>query len=178
MTSMAVSKSALLLIDIQQGMFYPEHMCHAPGDLLENAADLLARARSAGALVIHIQHCDPEGPLKHKSAGWRIHRAVAPRDGEPMIEKWACSAFFNTDLDGRLRAAGVNRLAVAGLQTEYCVDTACRVAQSLGYAVALAADAHSTFDTPILSAEKIIAHHNSVLSEIVESVAPARDIRF
>lgn len=171
-------KTALLLIDIQQGMFGPDYVCREPERMLGNAADLLARARSAGVPVFFVQHCERGGPLEHNSDGWRLHPAIAPREGEPVVEKWACSSFFNTDLDARLRAAGVGRLAVAGLQTEYCVDTACRVAQTLGYAVTLAADAHSTFDTPILSAEKIIEHHNSVLSGIVESVTPARDIGF
>lgn len=170
-------KQALLLIDVQEGMFGPEEVCHEPERLLTNAAGLLSRARAAGVPVFHVQHCEDEGaPLAHKSAGWRIRPEVAPREGEPVTEKWACSAFYNTDLDERLRAADINRLVIAGLQTEFCIDTACRVAQSLGYAVTLAGDAHSTMDSPLLKAEQIIRHHNRVLSGIVEKVAPAAEI--
>ncbi len=176
MTKDAAPKSALLLIDIQQGMFGPQEICHRPERLLENASGLLSRARERGLPVIHVQHCETEGPLTHKSASWAIHPAVAPRPGETVIEKWACSAFYNTTLDAHLRAAGIGRLIVAGLQSEYCVDTACRVAQSLGYAVTLAADAHSTFDNPHLKAEALIAHENRVLSGILEKVAPASEI--
>ena len=50
--------------------------------------------------------------------------------------------------------------------------------QTLGYKVTLAADAHSTFDTPILPADKIIAHRNRLLSGIVQSVKPAAEIVF
>ena len=98
--------------------------------------------------------------------------------GEPVTEKWAASSFYKTDLDQQLRAAGIDTLVIAGLQSEFCIDTACRVAQSLGYKVTLAADAHSTFDNPILPADKIIAHHNRLLSGIVERVVPVADIVF
>lgn len=172
-------KTALLLIDIQQGMFGPEEVCHEPDELLAKVSALLNRARAAGVPVLHVQHCEEEGaPFAHKSASWQIRPEVAPREGEPVIEKWACSSFYNTDLDQRLRAAGINRLVIAGLQTEFCIDTACRVAQSLGYAVTLAGDAHSTMDNPLLKADQIIRHHNRVLSGIVESVRPASEVAF
>ena len=77
-----------------------------------------------------------------------------------------------------MREHGIDDLTIAGLQSEYCIDTACRVAQSLGYRVTLVADGHSTFDTPELSAAQIIAHHNKVLSGIVAAVTPAKDVRF
>jgi nicotinamidase-related amidase len=169
---------ALVLIDIQQGMFGPEFVCHEPARLLANAAELLARARGAGVSVFHVQHCENEGPLAHRSAGWQIHPGVAPRAGEPVIQKWACSSFYRTDLDARLRAAGVDQLVLAGLQTEFCVDTACRVAQTLGYGVTLVSDAHSTFDNPVLKADRVIAHHNLVLAGILAGVTPAASISF
>jgi nicotinamidase-related amidase len=172
-------KQALLLIDLQQGMFGPEEVCHEPERVLANAGGLLARARAAGVPVFHVQHCEDGGtPLAYRSAGWQIHPEVAPREGEPVTEKWACSAFYKTGLDERLRAAGIGRLVIAGLQTEFCIDTACRVAQTLGYAVTLAGDAHSTMDNPVLKADQIIRHHNRVLSGIVERVAPAAEITF
>jgi nicotinamidase-related amidase len=175
----AAHKTALLLIDIQQGMFGPDEVCHEPERLLANAAALLGCARAAGVPVFHVQHCEEQGaPLAHESAGWQIRPEVAPRAGEPVTEKWACSSFHKTGLDERLRAAGIGRLVVAGLQTEFCIDTACRVAQSLGYAVTLAGDAHSTMDNPLLKADQIIRHHNRVLSGIIERVAPAAEIAF
>ena len=171
-------KTALLMIDIQQAMFGPDEICHQPERMLANAGDLLARARVARTPIYFVQHCETEGGFAPKSDGWQIHPKVAPRAGEPVTEKWACSSFYKTDLDQRLRAAGIGRLVIAGLQSEFCVDTACRVAQSLGYAVTLAGDAHSTFDNPVLNADKIIEHHNRLLSGIVESVKPAAEIAF
>ena len=174
----SAKKSALLLIDIQQAMFGPDEICHEPERMLAKAGDLLQRARAAGTPVYFVQHCESEGGFAPKSPGWQIHPKVAPRAGELVIKKWAASSFYKTDLDQKLRAAGIDSLVIAGLQSEFCIDTACRVAQSLGYAVTLAADAHSTFDNPVLSAPKIIEHHNRLLAGIVEKVAPVAEISF
>ncbi|HTO61462.1 MAG TPA: isochorismatase family protein, partial [Bradyrhizobium sp.] len=54
-------------------------------------------------------------------------------------------------------------LIITGMQTEYCVDTACRAAAALGYKVSLVEDAHTTFDSKALPAERIVAHHNATL---------------
>jgi hypothetical protein len=35
---------------------------------------------------------------------------------------------------------------------------------ALGYRVALVADAHTSWDTPVIDAERIIAHHNRLLA--------------
>lgn len=174
----AATKTALLLIDIQQGMFGPDEICHEPDALLARASDLLSRARAARVPVFHVQHSEEGGPLAPSTTAWQIHPRVAPVASEPVTEKWAASSFYKTDLDQKLRAAGIGRLVIAGLQTEFCIDTACRVAQSLGYAVTLAGDAHSTMDSPTLKADQIIRHHNRVLSGILEKVAPAGEIAF
>lgn len=169
----------MLLLDIQQVMFGLDEICHGPERVLANAIDLLKRARAAGVPVFPVQHCEDEGAsLAHKSAGWQIRSEVTPRAGEPVTEKWAWSAFYQTDLNRCLRAAGVGRLVIAGLQTEFCIDTACRVAQTLGYAVTLAGDAHSTMDNPVLNAGKIVAHHIRPLSGIIENAPPATPIAF
>jgi nicotinamidase-related amidase len=67
--------------------------------------------------------------------------------------------------------------------TEYCVDTTCRRATSLGYDVMLARDAHLTRDNGVLTAANIIAHHNFVLDDLgagnhVITVKPADQIIF
>jgi nicotinamidase-related amidase len=78
---------------------------------------------------------------------------------------------------------GVTNLVVAGGMTEYCVDTTCRRATSLGYDVTLAGDAHLTRDNGVLTAANIIAHHNFVLDDFgagdhVITVKPADEIIF
>jgi uncharacterized protein (TIGR02246 family) len=66
---------------------------------------------------------------------------------------------------------------VCGLATEGCVDTTVRRARSLGFAVEVAEDAHSTTDGPVLTAEQTVRHHNAVF-KIFADVRPAASIRF
>jgi nicotinamidase-related amidase len=103
---------------------------------------------------------------------------VAPRAGEMVVEKRNSSAFHDTDLHRRLGEAGVDRLVIAGMQTEMCVDSACRGAKALNYSVALVADGHTTYDTPVIAADLIIAHHNRLLSRAFVELVEADQVQF
>ena len=167
--------TALVVIDVQQGMFSAPLRPYRPDELLARLRALQARARAEGIPVLHVQHAGSEGePLARGTSGFAIHPGVAPKPGEDVVVKDRCDAFLGTGLDARLRAIGVGRLVIAGMQTEYCVDTTTRSAFAHGYKVVLASDAHSTFDSAVLKAPQIVAHHNAVLrdfAEVVESAA-------
>jgi nicotinamidase-related amidase len=170
--------TALVVIDVQQGMFGGAPPLHRPDALLVTIRVLQERARAAGIPVLHVQHdSGPGGPLARGSSGFAIHAEVAPRPGEEVVVKDRCDAFLGTGLDARLHALGIGRLVIAGMQTEFCVDTTTRAAFAHGFQVVLAADAHSTFDSSVLKAADIVAHHNQVLRGFA-SVTPAADIRF
>jgi nicotinamidase-related amidase len=114
--------------------------------------------------VIYIQHDGSKGhPLETQTQGWEIHPSIKPLDSEPVVRKRESDSFFETELQQELEKRGITRLLIAGGMTEYCVDTTCRRATSLGYDVTLASDAHLTGDSAVLSAANIIAHHNFVL---------------
>ena len=51
----------------------------------------------------------------------RVDPALAPRPGEPVLEKQWASAFFGTDLARRLKDAEADSLVVTGLTTSGCV---------------------------------------------------------
>jgi len=156
--------TALLVIDVQNGMFAEDHPVYQGAGLLDTIGDLLTKARAAQVPVIYIQHNGGPGhPLEPGSVGWPIHPAIAPAEGEPVIGKTTPDSFHETMLQQELEARGVVKLVVAGIQTECCVDTTCRRAASLGYQTTLVRDAHSTWDSRTLSAAQIIAHHNDAL---------------
>ncbi len=171
--------SALLIVDVQQGMFAYDPPPHRGEEIVRRIAGLLARARAEGVAVVHVQHDGgPDNLLAKGSPGWPHHELVAPRAGEMVVEKRHSSAFHDTDLHRRLCDAGIDRLVVAGMQTEMCVDSACRAAAALGYRVVLLGDAHTTFDTPELPAERIIAHHNRLLGRGFAELSDTGQIRF
>ncbi len=177
--------TALLLIDAQRNMFEPDPVYQGP-EILARLQDLAARARAGGALVVFVRNNGgPGDPDQPNTPGWEVHPALAPAANEPVIDKHTPDAFYQTRLGGMLAERGIGRLVVAGMQTEYCIDTTVRRARSLDYDVVLAADGHSTYPGA-LTAAQIIAHHNGVLaafadvrpaSEIDFAAAPAPDIR-
>jgi nicotinamidase-related amidase len=171
--------SALMIVDVQQGMFCLPSLPHRGEEVVRRIAGLLDRARAEGVPVVHIQHDSGPGDVLAKgSPGWPHHPMVAPRAGEMVVEKRHSSAFHDTDLHRRLSEAGIDRLVVAGMQTEMCVDSACRGAVALDYRVVLVADAHTTYDTPVLGADLIIAHHNRLLGDGFVELVEAEQVRF
>ncbi len=152
-----------MIIDVQVGLVRlmpPE----VQDRVLSKIAILLKQARSSGIPVFFIQHDGPKGhPIEAETAAWAIHPSILPLDGERVIRKKASDSFFETSLAEELQTGKISHLIIAGAMSEYCVDTTCRRAVTLGYDVTLAADAHLTRDTLDLTAAQIIAHHNLLL---------------
>lgn len=166
--------TALLVIDVQVNMFDPQPV-YQGATSLQTIRGLIDRARVAGVLVVYVQHGGGAGePDEPGTPGWAIHPNVAPLPGEPVVQKRTPNAFHQTNLSSVLAERGIRRLVLAGMQTEFCIDTTCRHAWSLGYEVVLAADAHSTYDG-VVAAAQVIAHTNQVLS-FFSAVLPAADI--
>ena len=170
---------ALLIIDVQMGMFADNDPVYRGDQLLATIGDLIASARAAGTPVVYVQHSGGENhPLNPDAPGWPIHPAIAPAEDELVVHKCHPDSFQETNLQHELEARGIKRLIVAGIQTEYCVDTTCRRAFSLGYDVTLVQDAHSTWNTEYLHASQIAAHHNQVLGNWFVTLKEARAIEF
>lgn len=156
-------KTALLVIDVQNGII-TDFQAHAGDQVIARIGNLLSRARAAHAPVIYVQHDgEPGHPLVTGSRGWRIDERIAPLDDDPIIRKRFCNSFHETSLQQTLEQAGISHLIITGCMTEYCVDTACRHATTLGYDVTLVSDGHTTIGNDLLTATQIIEHHNRIL---------------
>ena len=169
----------LVLIDAQRGMFAFRRPLHDAEAFLGRVSHLLTQARARGLPVLHIRHGGGPGHLLAQgSEGWLHHPAVAPLPGEVIIDKRHSSGFQGTRLQECLDQARIRHVFVAGIQTEMCVDSTCRAAVALGYRVTLVSDAHSTFDSPILPAAQIIAHHNHTLGNGFVDLAATAEVNF
>ena len=80
-------RSALLVVDMQQGMFdQPDLTIHEGDELLARIGRLIMSARAQGVSVIYTQYSGPTGsPLGAGSDGFEIHPAVAPRSGDIVV---------------------------------------------------------------------------------------------
>lgn len=162
-----MNKTALLIIDVQVAMFsYENEYPYNGNTVLNNIREMLFKARENNIPVIFVQHTTTNDEFIKDSKTWRICPEIAPLEGEPVIQKTQRDSFYRTNLKEVLQKLEVDKLIVMGMQTEFCVDTTCRIAYSSGYELTLVQDAHTTFDSPLLSAEQIVSHHNSVLNGI------------
>ncbi len=158
-----MGKTALVIIDVQEAMFSYEDRFPFRGRLvLDNIISLLEKARACGIPVVYIQHT-AEDEYAKGTPTWQICSEIAPMEGEPVVEKPTWDAFYRTNLQEVLQGLGVTNLVIAGMQTEFCLDTTCRRAFSMGYDSVLVQDAHTTFDSRTMTAGEIIEHHNEVL---------------
>lgn len=141
---------ALLIIDIQNDYFTGgAHPLVGPEAAGAAAKSVLQRFRAAGDAVIHVQHVwdAPDAAfMRPGTRGVDINAAVAPRDGEPVVQKAEPNAFVGTDLQRRLDAEGIDELVVCGMMTNLCVDATVRAASDLGFAVTLVHDACAASD--------------------------------
>jgi nicotinamidase-related amidase len=171
---------ALLIIDVQNGLFsISEAPIYNGKSLISNIVELINKARRLEIPIIYVQHCSESGGLlEPNTEGWNICSDISPIQGDLIIEKRTPDSFHDTVLKEALESRGIKRLVVAGLQTEFCIDTTCRRAFSLGYEVTLVEDGHSTMDSKVLNAENIIKHHNSILGSWFCELKPTKDIEF
>jgi len=169
------NQTALLVIDVQMFGFDETNLVYESDQLISKIGTLITQAREARVPVVYVQHSEPEELVG--SPAWEIHPVIAPGTGEVIIQKQHPDSFQDTNLQRELESLGIKKLNIAGMQTEYCIDTTCRRAYSLGYSVTLVKDAHSTWNTDLLTASQIIAHHNEVLSSWFVELKAADEIQ-
>jgi nicotinamidase-related amidase len=135
----------LVIVDIQND-YFPGGRMELVGSerAAERAAHLLAGFRSRGEPVIHMQHVwegDDAAFFSPGTPGVEINDAVRPAGGEPVVQKEYPNSFRETDLERRLRDAGVTEVVVAGMMTSMCVDATVRAAADLGFGCTVVHDA-------------------------------------
>src|SRR3954469_2439845 len=132
-----MAKRALVLIDVQNDYFpggrWPLCGIESAAD---NAAKVLAAARGAGDLVVHVRHEFPAADAPFfapGSPGAEIHPKVKPLPHEPVILKHHINSFRETDLKAVLDQHGVTDVVICGAMSHMCVDAATRASNDLGY---------------------------------------------
>lgn len=171
---------ALLIIDMQTGMFGGAAPLWEGERVLATINGLIERARNAGVPVFAARHTGPPGsPIAPGSAAVQLVAGLAVDPArDHVFDKTRPSCFQGTDLGHALERLGIDGLVIAGVKTQYCVDTTCRAAAERGLSVVLVEDGHTCTDTPLLDARRIVAHHNATLHGAFARVLPAAGVRF
>jgi nicotinamidase-related amidase len=144
------SPTALIVVDVQRAFDQWEAAGKRRNnpDAVARIADLLAAFRARRAPIFHIRHqgTRPTSSFLPESSGYHVKDEAREREGEPVIVKRVNSAFIGTDLEQRLRAAGIKTLVICGATTNHCVETTTRMAGNLGFDARLVRDATWTFE--------------------------------
>jgi nicotinamidase-related amidase len=157
-TSLRRSRTALVVVDVQNGVVAEAHDRDA---VIGRIATLVERARQESVPVVWVQHSD-EG-LVSGSPEWEYVAELERNAGEPVVHKTFGDAFEDTDLEHVLSRADVGRLVVTGAETDACIRSTIHGAFVRGYDVTLVGDAHTTADHSLWGAprpEQVIAHTN------------------
>ena len=166
--AMEPGRTALLLIDIQNGEYSPQKVREEPqyayfwdrvaGTVIPNGKRLLAACRSAGVEVLFttVECYTLDGrdrSLDYKVSGifyakgsWeaQVVDELKPLPNEIVIPKMSSSVFVSTNIAYVLRNLGIEYLVVMGILTDQCVESAVRDACDEGFLVTLIDDACAT----------------------------------
>jgi len=166
--------AALLVIDVQDGMFHKSTPVYRAEQLIHNINHLVERAHQCGAPVVYVQHCG-QRDLVRGTPGWQLHPDLRPLDTDPIVHKEQGNAFENTTLSEILNARQVGRVVVTGMVTHGCVKATCLGARELGYPVTLVTDAHSSYSQ---DAAALIEKWHANLSKEGVTLLPTVQVQF
>lgn len=160
------SGDALLVVDVQRDFLPGGSLAVPSGDAVVPALNrYLAAWRDRGLPVFATRDWHPPSHCSFRAQGgpWPPHCVAGTGGAEfapsldlpphvvviskgDAVDRDAYSGFQETSLHERLQAAGVKRVFVGGLATDYCVLSTVRDAAALGYAVVLLTDAIKAVD--------------------------------
>ena len=176
---MVSSDNALLIIDMQQGLFRGPVSPRSADAVLANIRLLIANARDAQVPVFFARHIGPDdSPFSEKGPLTQLIPELDVKKQDVVFTKRYPSCFRDTALQRELNQRGIKQLVIAGMKTEFCVATTCRAAPEWGFRTVFISAAHTTRDNDCLSASDIIAHHNSTLAGPFVTLSTARDWLF
>ncbi len=147
--------SALVLIDLQRGIAGSATQPHAAADVIANAAQLAARFRERGALVVLV-NVDPgpggvlfprlltdvqRAPLNPTSGWSEIVPELSAAESDVRVTKHQPGAFHGTDLDLQLRRRRVDTIVIGGISTNVGVESTARAGFDHGYNFVFVEDA-------------------------------------
>jgi nicotinamidase-related amidase len=150
--------TALVLIDLQQGILPYGKAPRTADAVLTAAAALAKRFREVGAPVVLVRvgwssdfgdalKQPVDQPVAHAGGlpddWWDYPDELAVDERDIKITKRQWSAFYGTELDLQLRRRGIETIVLGGISTNIGVESTARAAHEHGYSLVLVEDAMS-----------------------------------
>lgn len=187
-------KTALVLIDLQQGIVARELAPHSAATVVGNAARLGRRCNEVNAVVVPVNVAFSDGGADRLrqpvDAPTPVPAGGMPRDWAELVPEIAAlradvritkrqwGAFFGSELDLQLRRRGVTTIILGGIATNFGVESTAREGWQLNYDVIIADDACTSMDADMhrFSVERIFPRIARVRSTL-EILAAFDDVR-
>ena len=148
----------------------------------QNAGLILKEWRDRAFPVFHIKHISRRPGATFflpNTKGVEIHKSVAPRTGETIIEKYFPNAFRDTDLLNVLKQSEVDEVIICGAMTHMCVAATTRAAFDFGFKCTVIEDACATrnleYKGTTVEAGKVQAAFMAALAVPYARVISAKD---
>lgn len=163
---------ALIIIDVQT-MLVKEKPYNV--DLmLETINQGIKQFRAHHEPVIFIQHTNEE--LVENTKDWEVSDQLDKDKSDICVKKSFNSFFKATQLKEILNAKDVDTLVLCGMQTEYCLDASIKSAFEQDYTLYVLKNAFSTFDTPLLSANVMNQHYQTIWSNEFATMIDVKEL--
>ncbi|MEU7145286.1 isochorismatase family protein [Nocardia sp. NPDC046473] len=158
------ARTALVLIDLQQGITAIPGAPHSMPEVIARATELADafRAHQLPVILVRVSGA-PDGSdfaqgrtdAPRRTGGTRpdgwdvIVDELAGHAEDLVVTKRNVGAFYGTDLELHLRRRGITQIVLAGVATSMGVESTARAAHDHGYHVTLATDASTDMDETI-----------------------------
>jgi nicotinamidase-related amidase len=136
--------TAVVLIDLMPRIIALPTAPSTGEQVLARCLELAKAARAAGCLVVFVRSDRPDVAVQPE--GSELAPECDPQPGDLVIVKHTLGAFAGTGLDGELSKRGIGAVVLAGLVTNWGVESTGRAADDLGYATVYVSDAMSGLD--------------------------------
>ncbi|MCL9940379.1 hydrolase [Klebsiella aerogenes] len=179
MLELNAKNTALVVIDLQEGILPFAGGPHRADEVVRRAAKLAEKCRQQGSPVIMVrvgwsadfaealkQPVDAQaGAVKLPENWWVYPPALGKQDSDIEVTKRQWGAFYGTDLELQLRRRGIDTIILCGISTNIGVESTARNAWELGFSLVIAEDACSA-----ASAEQ----HQGSMTHIFPRIARVR----
>jgi nicotinamidase-related amidase len=149
-------KTALVLIDLQNGIVGMNPVPHTAAQVVENSKKLANAFRVHGAPVVYVRvdlndfmklpvdqpHNLGDKPLPAGAS--EITPSAGFQHGDILVTKRHWGAFTGTDLEQQLKSRGIDTVVLTGISTNAGVESTARQGTGLGFAFVLVEDACSS----------------------------------
>jgi nicotinamidase-related amidase len=139
-----LSRTALVLVDLQVRVVGRGLAPRGGAEVIRQSMRLAEAVRDHGGLVVVVQTERPGE--KPQPPGSELVSEITPQADDLLITKHTWGAFHETGLHDKLQSRGITTLILAGIATNFGVESTARAADEHGYRLFLVEDAMAGLD--------------------------------